>query len=111
MMATHVEEAAQLLVRTADDDDRLAAGELAGDIVARRTQLIEAAGVLPASPKDRVELELQHARIGVPRRGDGRCAFERRISVVEVEDLLHHPGEAEYNKQRVAEPRHARRSL
>ena len=42
-MTADVEEAAQHLVLAADDDDRLAAGQLAGDVVAGRTQLIEAA--------------------------------------------------------------------
>ena len=91
MVTAHVEESAQHVVLAADDDDRLAARKLAGDVVAGRTQLIEAAAILPASAEDRAELEIQHARVGVPRRGKGEGLLERRVPVVEVDDLLEGP--------------------
>jgi hypothetical protein len=88
VVTADIEEAAELFVLAADDDDRFAAGKLAGDVVAGRAQLIETAGVLPASSKHCAELEFEHPRICVPRCGDREGALERRVRVVKVENLL-----------------------
>ena len=88
VVAADVEEPTQLLVLTADDHNRLAAWKLTRGIVTGRTQLIETGDILPASSKGRAELELQHAWMGIPGRGYCGGAFERRVRVVETENLF-----------------------
>ena len=88
MVTADVEEPTQLIVLTADDHHWLTAWKLTRGIVTGRTQLIETGDILPASSEDGAELELQHAWIGVPGRRDREGALERRVRVVEVEDLL-----------------------
>jgi hypothetical protein len=88
MVTAHIEEPPELLVLTANDNNRLAAGKLAGNVMTGCLKLIETAGVLPVSTEHGAEFEFQHAGICVPRRRDGGRAFERCFCVVEIENSV-----------------------
>ena len=56
----------------------------------RRSQgvtVVEAPHHLP-SAENGLPLQLVHARVHVPRGGDGECLFERRVGVVILEDVV-----------------------
>ena len=86
VVTADVEESAHHIVVSNHGHNGLAARKLTRHVVARRAQLVNAAGILPAAPEHRAELQLQDARVGVPRRGNGGCLRERGIRVVELEE-------------------------
>src|SRR5262245_17015171 len=86
-MAAHVEEPAQLAVVAPDDEDRLVR-ELPREVLAGLADLVGAAGELPGARERRAQLEVENARIDVPRRRDRPGFCERVIRVVEVDDLV-----------------------
>src|SRR5687767_12084533 len=86
-MTADVEEAAQHTVCSADDDDRLATGKLAGNIVAWGVKRVEPTRTLPGAPENRAELQFHDARVGVPDCGDGGRLRERRIRAIQIDDL------------------------
>jgi hypothetical protein len=86
VMAANIVEGAELRVVAADDDDGLA-----GDVSCKErtvfTNLIEAAGGLPAFSEDGRELQFVNAWVAIPRRGNGRGLLQRIAGIVQVQDF------------------------
>src|SRR5262245_60675317 len=77
VVAADIEEAAQLAVVSADQDDRFAGRGVAGDVLARPPKLVNPTRYLPRTREHRPALEVQHARIRVPLRRNRRRFCQR----------------------------------
>ena len=66
VVAADVEKSTQHFVGTSNDDDRLAAGELAGEVVACVSHLIDAPRKLPRRLEDGTALQVHDSRFEVP---------------------------------------------
>jgi len=86
VMAANIVEGAELRVVAADDDDGLA-GDVGGEERTIFTNLIEAAGNLPAFSEDGRELQFVNARVAIPGRGNGRGLLQRIGGIVQVQDF------------------------
>ena len=94
MVPADVEEAAQHAVAAADHGQRLAR-ELQRDELTGFAHLVDPAGVLPRAREGRALLQLEDARVHVPRRGAGARLLEREVRLVAVdlvEDGILHAG-------------------
>ena len=100
VMTAHVIEGAQRMVGPSDDDDRLSARKLAGDVIAWINEGVDAPHYLPCPPEHRTTLEIPDPWVDVPRRGDRGCLRQRRVCMITGDDLgeriWHGRGTSEY---------------
>ena len=88
VVAADVEKSTKHAIASSNDDDRLAARQLAGEVVACVSQLIDAPRKLPRGREDGAALQVHHTRIEVPRRRDCGRLRQRRLRLVSVDNLV-----------------------
>ncbi len=87
VVAADIEEAAQLVVAPADQDDRFAGRGFAGDVLARPPKLVNSTRNLPGTREHRPALQVQHARVRVPLRGNRGRVCQRCVALVASDDV------------------------
>jgi hypothetical protein len=86
MMAAHVEECADAVIRATDGDDGLL-GDVTGDEPSGLVELFDPSGDLPRADEDGPTLQIENAGIRVPAGRNGRCVLERQMRIVSGDDV------------------------
>ena len=92
VMAANIVESSQLVIRSANDDERFT-GQVNGKKLSCAGDLIRTSNSDPVAAKNLVVLQAPDALVKIPGGWDGVSVFERRFLIVErqhiVERLVH----------------------